>query len=748
MSSLLHLIVTTLVDDLAVTASLRLLNVLRVFRILRMRRLKRTVVTVVGVVIKSARDLWPVVALMLLMCFVFTVLGMQLFGATLDPGLEEFAAHSYAHKTRFDTFFWSFVQVFTVIAGDSWNTIMYRTMENTTAVSALFFVALIVLGESVLLNLVLAVVLEGASDQMKEKHAAQQFRDNTLRLFHNQYKRLAMRRWSAKTRAEAMLERGQVLVLPGDTAEKLGLEDFPKPTPYRPGRPSSSSSSSAVFDVAAFPASDTSASPRNGGLVLSRREGHALRAPPPPSVRSSSLSLRHPLPPTPSSCFLPLPQSHRQTDVGASAQTPLQEAATAAHAAAAQEGAADIISGTRHGVSDGDRSDENRLVRRDTSSPKAEADRHVTSPHELDRQMTPPAEFDRVWDAGWERERRKKSPRGRTGCEPRGQGKSVRGGQEKGMSAGREDSAAHSAASVSEGRPLSATSEKAMEDERCLETTAAEELMTPTEEFDKVWEKSWERQYEGKKSPRCRPSASSGGEEDNGHGAQNIGRNATAAGGKDVGSPVGEEGSRLLVAGQALAHDERPERDPAETSMTPPEEFDRVRGKSWERQHKGKKSPRPRPSAPSGGEEDNGHGAHNIGRNVPTAGGGGIRLPVGEDRNRLLVADEALVHNERPERTNAKKLMTPPDGFDSSWQKDWLRQTARRSSRDRRRVSPLRQGKMVFEGRETERQARGQHFVWSLASENGERPREATRDGLEEERATGYANKVRDEAIE
>lgn len=67
--------------------------------------------TVVGVIIKSARDLWPVVALMLLMCFVFTVLGMQLFGATLDPGREEYATHPYAVKTRFDTFFWSFVQV-------------------------------------------------------------------------------------------------------------------------------------------------------------------------------------------------------------------------------------------------------------------------------------------------------------------------------------------------------------------------------------------------------------------------------------------------------------------------------------------------------------------------------------------------------------------------------------------------------------------------------------------------------------
>lgn len=74
--------------------------------------------------------------------------------------------------------------------------------------------------QSVLLNLVLAVVLEGASDQMKEKHAAQQFRDNTLRLFHNQYKRLAMRRWSAKLRAEAMLERGVCAVFPRDTYEK------------------------------------------------------------------------------------------------------------------------------------------------------------------------------------------------------------------------------------------------------------------------------------------------------------------------------------------------------------------------------------------------------------------------------------------------------------------------------------------------------------------------------------------------
>lgn len=48
---------------------------------------------------------------MMLMIFVFTVLGMQLFGASLNPSLESYAEQSYALTTRFDTFYWSFVQV-------------------------------------------------------------------------------------------------------------------------------------------------------------------------------------------------------------------------------------------------------------------------------------------------------------------------------------------------------------------------------------------------------------------------------------------------------------------------------------------------------------------------------------------------------------------------------------------------------------------------------------------------------------
>lgn len=62
--------------------------------------------------------------------------------------------------------------------------------------------------QTVLFNLVLAIVLEGANDEMKEKHVAQQFCDKAVKLLRSQYRRLAMQRWAAKVRAEGMLERG------------------------------------------------------------------------------------------------------------------------------------------------------------------------------------------------------------------------------------------------------------------------------------------------------------------------------------------------------------------------------------------------------------------------------------------------------------------------------------------------------------------------------------------------------------
>ncbi|CAM9207058.1 unnamed protein product [Choristocarpus tenellus] len=143
---------------------LGVMKMLRLFRVLKIGRLAKTVKTVLGIIGKSAWDLWPIVMLMLLIMFVFTILGMQLFGGVMDPDLEEYADAPHALQVRFDTFFWSFV--FSIIAGDDWVSIMHQTIGSTNVFASLYFVLLIF----VILNLMLAVVLEGASDQMKGKH--------------------------------------------------------------------------------------------------------------------------------------------------------------------------------------------------------------------------------------------------------------------------------------------------------------------------------------------------------------------------------------------------------------------------------------------------------------------------------------------------------------------------------------------------------------------------------------------------
>ncbi|CAM9717325.1 unnamed protein product, partial [Phaeothamnion confervicola] len=175
--------------------SMRTVRMFRLFRLMRVGRLAEAAKSIVGVVFKSAADMWPILALLLLVMFIFSVLGMQLFGTHLTPSSDAYSTMPQARQVRFDTFFWSFIQVFTVITGNNWVDLMYTSMSFTSPVASLFFIVLIVIGQWMMLNLVLAVVLEGASDQMKEKYVAQRFRDKIMKLFHRQHMRLAIRRW-------------------------------------------------------------------------------------------------------------------------------------------------------------------------------------------------------------------------------------------------------------------------------------------------------------------------------------------------------------------------------------------------------------------------------------------------------------------------------------------------------------------------------------------------------------------------
>jgi len=101
---------------------------------------------------------------LLIVMFIFVLLGMQLFGGVYDQAFTP----DEKPRAHFDTFWWAFVTVFQVLTGENWNEVLYNTMFAAGAGQAvIYFVALQLFGTYLILNLFLAILLgnfEGTSE--------------------------------------------------------------------------------------------------------------------------------------------------------------------------------------------------------------------------------------------------------------------------------------------------------------------------------------------------------------------------------------------------------------------------------------------------------------------------------------------------------------------------------------------------------------------------------------------------------
>ena len=92
--------------------------------------------------------IWAVGCLFLVFIFTFSVLAVQLFGELDIDGI------------RFDTFGWAFLQTSLVILGENWISIMDETVvASGTNSTSLFFIAIVIIGNYWILNLVMAILL-------------------------------------------------------------------------------------------------------------------------------------------------------------------------------------------------------------------------------------------------------------------------------------------------------------------------------------------------------------------------------------------------------------------------------------------------------------------------------------------------------------------------------------------------------------------------------------------------------------
>ena len=92
--------------------------------------------------------------------FIFALLGMQLFGGKMC-GLDD----GEVPRHNFDTLLWALVTVFQVLTGEDWNEVMYDGMAATSNASAFYFVCLLVIGNFLVLNLFIAILLTNFGQQ-------------------------------------------------------------------------------------------------------------------------------------------------------------------------------------------------------------------------------------------------------------------------------------------------------------------------------------------------------------------------------------------------------------------------------------------------------------------------------------------------------------------------------------------------------------------------------------------------------
>ena len=164
-------------DGPGFVSSLRGFRLLKIFKLFRSGDLK----ILVDSITFTLTTIGDYVILLMLFVYVFALLGMSFFAGRIkfdsnglcsvqQPGSypepiifpvyrDRIAFEGEAPRTNFDELVWSVITIFQVLMGQGWNNIMYEAMRCVGPISALYFIALVIGGNIIMLNLFLAILL-------------------------------------------------------------------------------------------------------------------------------------------------------------------------------------------------------------------------------------------------------------------------------------------------------------------------------------------------------------------------------------------------------------------------------------------------------------------------------------------------------------------------------------------------------------------------------------------------------------
>uniref|UniRef100_A0A914C966 Voltage-dependent T-type calcium channel subunit alpha n=1 Tax=Acrobeloides nanus TaxID=290746 RepID=A0A914C966_9BILA len=154
------------------------LSVLRTFRLLRILKLVRFMPALryqLVVMLRTMDNVTVFFGLLMLFIFIFSILGMNLFGCRFCKTDEDFMGFPIKRyncdcdRTNFDHIGHAVLTVFQILTQEDWNMVLFNGMSQTTPWAALYFVALMTFGNYVLFNLLVAILVEGFQESKEEE---------------------------------------------------------------------------------------------------------------------------------------------------------------------------------------------------------------------------------------------------------------------------------------------------------------------------------------------------------------------------------------------------------------------------------------------------------------------------------------------------------------------------------------------------------------------------------------------------
>ena len=144
-------------------------------RVARILRALQSMQVIIGVIQRSFKSFMYVILLMILFVFIYALLGIQIYQGKFDFGPEEALTPEH-----FENFSVAFITVFQVLTMENWQTVLFLSMRSSQGsaflktLTACYFISWIFIGNFILLNLFLAIVIDSFSAVQDETSVSQQ----------------------------------------------------------------------------------------------------------------------------------------------------------------------------------------------------------------------------------------------------------------------------------------------------------------------------------------------------------------------------------------------------------------------------------------------------------------------------------------------------------------------------------------------------------------------------------------------